>query len=214
MPVAYTDLNPLNGSRNKASGTTRNSRKEGLLSYDQSTKVAHAKDGTSKTVIFFEDSGRNVQNGGKREPITGGNTDWIRSTGGRATVIQSNDPHWINGTSSDFPSGQGVSIGTCPNRWADSDNSSGISGSPDTESITTGRRIINNNSNPVGGPSNCLWTLNNCGPNDEPFSFHAGDMVVAGLADGSVRTFTGDLDVQILRKLSDPNDGEVIPSID
>jgi hypothetical protein len=39
-------------------------------------------------------------------------------------------------------------------------------------------------------------------------------MVVAGMADGSVRTFSGDLDVQVIRKLSDPNDGEVIENID
>lgn len=209
MPVAYTDLNPTNGSRNKASGTTRNSYKAGLLSYDQSTRVSHAKDGTSKTVIFFEDSGRNVQNVGSRDATVGGNTNWVRTGSGKVTVIASSDPDWVNGAGTDFPSSK-----TVPNRWADSDNSSGVSGSPDTESITTGRKIINNNNNPIGGPTNCPWTTNNCGPNDEPFSFHAGDMVVAGMADGSVRTFSSDLDVQVIRKLSDPNDGEVIENID
>jgi prepilin-type N-terminal cleavage/methylation domain-containing protein len=203
MPVAYTDLNPTNGSRNKASGTTRNSYKSGLLTHDQSTKVAHAKDGTSKTVIFFEDSGRNTQNVGSRDASVGGNTNWIKTSTGRAVNIASGDSDWTNGTGTDFPSGK-----TVPNRWADPDNSSGVSGSPDTESVTTGRKIINNNSNPVGGPTNCLWTTNNCGPNDEPFSFHAGDMVMAGFADGSVRTINGDIDVQTARKLVDPNDGD------
>jgi prepilin-type N-terminal cleavage/methylation domain-containing protein len=205
MPVAYTDLSPVDGSRNKAVGTTRNSRKEGLLSYNQITKVSNATDGTSKTVIFFEDSGRNVQNGGKREPKVGGNTDWTR---GKGVVIVSGDSDWIDGTSSDFIAGQGVTLGTCPNRWADSDNASGVSGSPDTESVTTGRKIINNNISPVGGPSACPWTTNNCGPNDEPFSTHAGDIATAGFADGSVKILSGSLDAQIIRQLSDPNDGE------
>ena len=205
MPVAYTDLNPLNGSRNKASGTTMNSYKTGLLTYDQSSKVAHAKDGTSKTVIFFEDSGRNSQHAGNRDASLGGNTVWVRTSSGKVTTIASSDPDWINGTGTDFPSNK-----TVPNRWADPDNSSGISGSPDTESVTNGRKIINNNSIPIGGPSNCIWTTNNCGPNDEPFSFHAGDMAMAGFADGSVRTINGDIDVQTVRRLVDPNDGEVL----
>ena len=211
MPVAYTDLNPADGSRNKAVGTTRNSRKEGLLSYNQSTKVSNATDGTSKTVIFFEDAGRNVQNGGKREPKVGGNTDWVR---GKGVVIVSGDSDWTDGTSSDFIAGQGVTLGTCPNRWADSDNASGVSGSADTESVTTGRKIINNNISPVGGPTACPWTTNNCGPNDEPFSTHAGDIATAGFADGSVRILSGSLDVQVIRQLSDPNDGETPKSFE
>lgn len=209
MPVAYTDLSPIDGSRNKASGTTRNSYKSGLLSYDQSTRVAHAKDGTSKTIIFFEDSGRNTQHVGSRDVTTNGNTNWVKTASGRTTVMTSSDPDWCNALPSDFPSNK-----TVPNRWADSDNASGVSGSPDTESVTNGRKIINNNSNPIGGPPNCLWTTNNCGPNDEPFSFHAGDMVISGFADGSVRNISGDTDVQIIRKLCDPNDGEVLSGID
>ena len=205
MPVAYTDLHPTNGSRNKASGTTRNSYKSGLLTYDQSSRVSHAKDGTSKTVIFFEDAGRNTQHVGKRQTQLGGNTNWIRSAGGKAVNIQSGDSNWVAANATEFPSSN-----TVPNRWADPDNSSGVSGSPDTETVTNGRKIVNNNSNPIGGPTNCLWTTNNCGPNDEPFSFHAGDMAMAGFADGSVRTINGDSDVSIIRRLCDPNDGEVL----
>ena len=56
MPVAYTDLAPVTGIRGKRVGTTRNNFKEGLLSYNQRTRVASASDGTSKTVIFWEDA--------------------------------------------------------------------------------------------------------------------------------------------------------------
>ncbi|NCA18135.1 MAG: DUF1559 domain-containing protein, partial [Betaproteobacteria bacterium] len=45
MPVAYTDLNPSSGARWKASGASKNGYREGLLTWDQSTK--EAGDGTS-----------------------------------------------------------------------------------------------------------------------------------------------------------------------
>ncbi len=31
--------------------------------------------------------------------------------------------------------------------------------------------MINNNSTPEGGPEDCKWSTNNCGPNDEIFGF-------------------------------------------
>ena len=46
--------------------------------------------------------------------------------------------------------------------------------------------VINNNSSPDGGPSDCPWSTNNCGPNDEIFSFHPGG-AVAVFADGSAQ---------------------------
>ncbi len=59
-------------------------------------------------------------------------------------------------------------------RWAEPDNAMGIS------------KLINNNRAPRGGPASCPWNTNNCGPNDELFSFHAGGANVL-LGDGSVR---------------------------
>ncbi len=184
--------------------------KQGLLSYDQSTKVSSALDGTSKTVIFFEDAGRNMQNGGKRSPVLGGNTGWFRVSGGQATAIVAGDGNWIDGTSGDMPVGEGTPIGTCPNRWCDPDNASGVSGAPWQESlIPRTTSIINNTKTPLGGSAaTCLWSINNCGPNDEPFSMHAGGGCFAGLADGSVTWLGDDLDCQVLRQLSDPADGE------
>ena len=210
MPVAYTDISPLDGTRKKWSGTNMGSFKQGLLSYDQSTKVSSALDGTSKTVIFFEDAGRNMQNGGKRSPVLGGNTGWFRVSGGQATAIVAGDGNWIDGTSGDMPVGEGTPIGTCPNRWCDPDNASGVSGAPWQESlIPRTTTIINNTKTPVGGSAaTCLWSLNNCGPNDEPFSMHSGGGCFGGLADGSVSWFDETLDAQVLRQLSDPSDGE------
>ena len=69
--------------------------------------------------------------------------------------------------------------------WADPDAfGNGFSG----PSKSTGSKVakINNNASPTGGPPECLWSVNNCGPNDEPFSFHGGG-VNATMGDGSVR---------------------------
>jgi prepilin-type processing-associated H-X9-DG protein len=69
--------------------------------------------------------------------------------------------------------------------WADPDAfSNGFSG----PSNATGSKVakVNNYANPVGGPAECPWSVNNCGPNDEPFSFHSG-VVNAVMGDGSVR---------------------------
>jgi prepilin-type N-terminal cleavage/methylation domain-containing protein len=210
MPVAYTDIDPVTGMRNKWTGSGMGAYKQGLLSFDQSSKVSSAQDGTSKTVVFFEDAGRNAQNGGKRQPSLGGNTVWVRSSGGSSAPIVSGDANWVDGSNPDMPVGDGVGIGTCPNRWADPDCASGVSGAPWDEGNNPRRTsIINNTKTPMGGSAaTCLWSVNNCGPNDEPFSMHSGGGCFGGLADGSVSWFGDDLDCQVLRQLSDPADGE------
>jgi prepilin-type processing-associated H-X9-DG protein len=210
MPVAYTDIDPITGMRNKLTASSAGAYKQGLLSYDQSTKVSSAQDGTSKTVIFFEDAGRNMLNGGKRAPVLGGNTVWVRSSGGTSVVIVSGDGNWVDGSSPDMPPGDGVAMGTCPNRWCDPDNASGVSGPPHEEKANPrSQPIINNTKTPIGGSvATCLWSANNCGPNDEPFSLHGGGGCMAGMADGSVMWLDEALDCQVLRQLSDPADGE------
>jgi len=226
MPVAYTDLSSVDGTRGKSSGATRNSHKDGLLSYDQSTKVGSAVDGTSNTAIFFEDAGRSNQTGGKRSPdFAATGTKWY----GGGKFLTGHPAGDSAGTSSDFAAGEGIAIGTCPNRWADPDCASGVSGPPNEESLTTRiTSIINNTANPLPGGKasdgtvstygggtngaktglNCDWSLNNCGPNDEPFSLHAGGGCYTGFADGSVHWLNQKLDPQVLRQLSDPSDGE------
>ncbi len=94
----------------------------------------------------------------------------------------------------------------CPNRWADGDTGNGVSGPP---AASVSSALINNNSTPKGGPATCLWSTNNCGPNDEPFSFHTGGCHVV-LGDGSVRFLSENLSSNILRNLCIGNDGNVI----
>ena len=194
MPVAYTDLSPVDGTRNKAQFYA-----PGLLTYNQSSTMGSARDGTSKTVIFFEDAGRTQADVGKASRSTGGNTVWVKTNGSKVTVMGPNVPGWIDGNGN-----------TCPNRWADSDGASGLSGPPHNASIPGNRKILNNTKTPIGGSAaTCLWTQNNCGPNDEPFSQHPG-LVMAGLADGSVKALNEELDLQVCRRLADPKDGEVL----
>ena len=203
MPVAYTDLDPAVGFRNASVVTagTRNGYKEGLLTYDQSSSASSALDGTSNTVIFFEDAGRDQQTVGAYDADST-KTSFVQRTPQKLNIITIT-------ANSDMPSTK-----TVPNRWADGDNASGVSGAPDeagSSSSTPGYRtkpIINNNKAPIGGTSVCWWSSNNCGPNDEPFSTHSGNGCFAGFADGSVHWMSEKLDVQVMRQLSDATDGE------
>jgi len=82
-------------------------------------------------------------------------------------------------------------------RWAEPDNGFGVSFK------------INNNNNPIGGPPTCPWVNNNCGNNDEIFSFHPGGANVL-FCDGHVSFLVDTLDTRVLRKLVTRNGGEDI----
>jgi prepilin-type N-terminal cleavage/methylation domain-containing protein/prepilin-type processing-associated H-X9-DG protein len=94
-------------------------------------------------------------------------------------------------------------------RWAEPDNGFGVSGAPAGQTGTA----VNNNAFPVNGgngPPGCNWiTTNNCGPNDEIFSFHAGAQAV--FCDGHVEMLRAGMDARIVRMLVTPNGGEVLP---
>ena len=81
-------------------------------------------------------------------------------------------------------------------RWAEPDCAIGIS------------KGINNNRSPMGGPASCPWKNNNCGPNEELFSFHPGG-AHAMFCDGHVAFLRGSMDPRTLRKLITRAGGEV-----
>jgi prepilin-type N-terminal cleavage/methylation domain-containing protein/prepilin-type processing-associated H-X9-DG protein len=94
-------------------------------------------------------------------------------------------------------------------RWAEPDSGYGISGDPN------GTRIaINNNASPINGgngPANCNWiVVNNCGPNEEIFSFHSGG-AQAVFCDGHVGFLNQSIDARVVRMLVTPNGGETLP---
>jgi len=95
-------------------------------------------------------------------------------------------------------------------RWAEPDSGFGVSGAPAGQTGVA----INNNSNPSNGgngPPACNWiTTNNCGPNDEIFSFHTNGAQVV-FCDGHVEMLTSSINPVVVRMLVTPNGGEVIP---
>ena len=60
---------------------------------------------------------------------------------------------------------------------------------------------------PRGGPVACTWDMNNCGPFEEIFSFHAGGANVL-MGDGSCRFVNENLAVAPLRAIITRSGGE------
>jgi prepilin-type N-terminal cleavage/methylation domain-containing protein/prepilin-type processing-associated H-X9-DG protein len=98
-------------------------------------------------------------------------------------------------------------------RWAEPDNAYGVSGFQ-KGSYNAGK-AINNTFTPTGGSTaTCIWpTDNNCGNNDEIFSFHIGG-AQAVFCDGHVQLLKDSMAPQVVRQLVTPAGGEVIPPLD
>jgi len=243
MPIAYVDLD-TDGTRAKPTSSTRAGYRESIINLLQTSSPATVGDGCSNTLMFVEDSGRTVWTAGKRSTKVGGSTRWLQ-TGGSPYFFSSFDAGWsdanamnqsFNGNPVSEAGGTDGSDGyrTTPNRWADPDSASGMSGPPneaDEKSSARKQGLINNNktirpgkTSRYGGgtamsPSvattsatDCSWHLNNCGSNDEPFSTHAGDGCYGGFGDGSVKWLSAKISPDIMRQLCDPNDGEILPA--
>lgn len=160
---------------------------QGMLTCDGRTMVG-VTDGSSNTILCIEDAGRAHPNAGqfaslssRPSPITEG-VQWSGgATGGRRMYA-----------------------------WADPDSvANGLSGP--SNALAPGSRVasINNYASPLGGPPDCRWTNNNCGPNDEPFSFHSGG-ANAVMGDGTVRFFSADISALTLKYLAGATDGKAV----
>src|SRR5207249_637581 len=138
-------------------------------------RAADVTDGTSNTLAIIEDVGK------MHESYT------LPGLGGvmKAKYADGN-PNGVDKS----PSGLSNNY-----RWAEPDIANGISG-PDQDTVNKMARL-NNNANPQGGPSSCPWSLNNCGPNDEPFSFHSGGCM-AVFGDGHVQFVKNTIDPFVL----------------
>lgn len=90
-------------------------------------------------------------------------------------------------------------------RWAEPAAATPTAGPPGVAFPYLGK-ILNNSSKPFGGPPGCYWTNADCGPNDEPFSFH-GSGVNCLFVDGHVSYIRDDVDALVLRRLLTANEG-------
>ena len=146
-------------------------------------------DGLSNTIMVIEDAGRAYTSVGK---FGAGSS----RTGPLA------------GSAGHPAAGDNISNARRVYAWADPDAfGNGFSG----PSNDTANKVakINNNASPTGGPSSCLWSVNNCGPNDEPFSFHGGG-VNATMGDGSVRFIKETVSPIILKYAIGATDGQIV----
>ncbi len=177
MPIAYTDLdNAASPARQKLNATWD---RDSLLG--NWNKISNATDGLSNTIAIIEDSGKPAGITGSY--AAGALTGSLVMSGVVAAAMP--------GTSN-----------SAPNRWADPDSGSGVSGASTNRDM-----FINNNKIPTN--TVCPWSTNNCGPNDEPFSLHTGGCH-AVLGDGSVRFLSENIDGNTLRRLCSRADGEVV----
>lgn len=187
MPIAYSNV---------AGGPYGTAKRDSALGLFGNT-IAGTTDGTSNTVAIFEDAGRLAghANGKYSATVSAISGGAITAAGQMQPALAPLSP------CTTYPAGSTNTGNTCPNRWADNDSSNGVSGPP--AGVYT---ILNNNKGPAGQAA-CPYYTNNCGPNDEPFSMHVGG-VHAVLCDGSVKFLSENMDMQTVRRLCDPTDGE------
>jgi prepilin-type N-terminal cleavage/methylation domain-containing protein/prepilin-type processing-associated H-X9-DG protein len=177
MPTVYTDIDPVTQLRDKL-----NARRNGALAIG-GTRGAEISDGLSSTLAIAEDTGRNFET----------MTPFTKAAYADATCAGSNG---VDCTPSKL---------RAINRWAEPDQGNGVSGAFNN---ATGKMhgFINNNRSPMNGPSDCPWSTNNCGPNDEIFSFHPSGANVL-LCDGSVRLLSESISGTVLRYLVTRDEG-------
>ena len=145
-------------------------------------------DGSSNTIMWIEDAGR-------AHPDV---TDYGALSSRNTPVSGAADPIDM----SSGPNGRRVFA------WADADAvSNGYSGPSNAIAPASRRAQINNNSTPEGGPADCRWSVNNCGPNDETFSFHTGG-VNATMGDGSVKFIAEQADGIVVKWMVGADDGQ------
>lgn len=198
MVVAISDIDTRIGSATYGmrtpAGTAYTSQLTPCMLNCDGGGFGRITDGTSNTLIFIEDAGRAHPSVPKLGAYSSRNTP----------VANQADP--IN-----MSSGSGV-VGPNGRRvfaWSDPDAAAnGYSGA--SNAILPASRLakINNYATPVGGPPECLWQINNCGNNDEPFSFHTGG-VNAGWGDGSVRFLSKETDGVIVKWMCGAADGVI-----
>jgi prepilin-type N-terminal cleavage/methylation domain-containing protein/prepilin-type processing-associated H-X9-DG protein len=196
--TVYTDIDDQGARHDKDPAY----RVDGALTVPAAPMSAVA-DGTASTLMIVEDSGR----------------------------IHSNlkYPNNVGGVQSRYADAACPGAPDCANvtpannratwRWADQDaGGSGVSGPASAVvRVLPYTNFVNQNAYPMGGSAalggpGCTWDMNNCGLNDEPFSFHPGGCNSV-YVDGSVHFLPENLDPLVLRNLVCRDDGSVVPDL-
>jgi len=184
-----TGMTDPQGTRPLAAARRTAMTRQGMLSCERGWGFGAVSDGTSNTILCIEDAGRAHPNVGT-----------FGSLSSRPSVIPADSVAWSGGTTG----------GRRMYAWADPDSgTNGLSGPSNALAPASRVVAINQNKSPMGGPTTCRWANNNCGPNDEPFSFHTGG-VNATMGDGSVRFMSDSTDWRTLKSLAASQDGLVV----
>lgn len=197
MPVAYTNIDPNGVAGTAVANNTY--RTPGALAMKSTTAVAG---GGALTGLS-----------GKDGPTSGDITDGLSHTIGIMEDVGRSETF----NTQKYTDPVGVDLlpagSTFRNawRWAEPDTGNGVSGPPGALYGSPGLKIVNNTPTPYGGTAGCPWTTNNCGVNDEPFSFH-GAGVNTLFMDGHVSWIRDSISPVALRFLMTPT--EQIPPID
>jgi prepilin-type N-terminal cleavage/methylation domain-containing protein/prepilin-type processing-associated H-X9-DG protein len=206
-PTCYTDIRPPGAAvidTNTYAATPNRDqgyRANGLLKQGKTT-VGEITDGTSNTIAFGEDAGRDPR---YISPYSEGyyNGTILRVAGTTAPGL---------GPADGMPAARRYW------RWAEPDASYGVSGQPnnkfrpDNQGTDWPTPPGTSNSSPTIGKFNSGTTAgNNAGNNDEIASFHAGGANCL-FGDGSVHFIRDTIDLGTLRALVTLNGSEVISS--
>lgn len=196
MFIDLTDIVENTASANfgaRASSSERAAEvRTGMLSCENQT-LASTVDGTSNTILCIEDASRAHPS----VALFGALSARVSPVSGQADPVA-----WSGGSSG----------GRRMWAWADADSvTNGLSGP--SNSSASRKAGVNQNKLPTGGPATCPWSLNNCGPNDEPFSFHPGGVNCA-MGDGSVKFLADTIDPITLKWSAAASDGNVVQNID
>ncbi|MDY3554116.1 DUF1559 domain-containing protein [Gemmata sp. JC717] len=210
MPIAYTDIADGTGGGWRANGSSKATwRVEGMLTVGKGTAAPTASQYNKPTYMLNVSGQRSVS----------GVTDGLSNT---IAIIEDVSRGYfgnVNGTYT-APGGNPTQIA----RWAEPDQANGVSGpalgssgeqcyeaNSGTAASCNSRKAINNNATPFGGPTTCPWSSNNCGPNDEAFSFHSGG-AQAVFGDGHVAFIRDSIDMVSMRRLCTPAGGDLTPN--
>jgi prepilin-type N-terminal cleavage/methylation domain-containing protein/prepilin-type processing-associated H-X9-DG protein len=210
MPVAYTDIDPNTGQRCTLSGTCAQYRTDGFLTLHYEVLGSGSASPPDVNDVVIGNTAVVVKRAGRTATgATDGTSNTIAIIEDVGKNHQSSFPNMLANYNAYGNSGSPSPTGLRNNyRWAEPDVANGVSGPHKSSGDKTAK--INNYPSPIGGPPNtCSWSQNNCGPNDEPFSFHTGG-AMAVFGDGHVQFLRDSLSAQVLRALCTANGGETV----